>query len=265
MIVKWIGGIIGFMTGGPLGALAGVVIGAIFDEAISLGDDRKGGNNNGQQRYTDTNRENEGTQYSFRFALLVLASYIIRADGKVMHSEMEYVRAFLRQAFGAQAETEGNEILLRIFEERKQMERKDPNSFRTLIHQCAAQVADCLPVEQRLQLLAFLCGIARADGEVHALEIQAIKEIAHYMGLRDAEVDSMLNLGGTTLEEAYKVLEITPEATDQEVRTAYRNMVRKHHPDKVQTLGDDVKRAAEEKMQKINEARDLIFEARGMK
>jgi DnaJ like chaperone protein len=250
------------MADGPLGALAGVVIGAIFDEALSMGNDRVA-KSSGQ---ASTAEEDErGTQNSFRFSLLVLASYIIRADGKVMHSEMEYVRTFLRQAFGANAEREGNEILLRIFEERKKMERTDPQSFRTMIQQCAAQVAACLPLEQRLQLLAFLCGIARADGEVHALEVQALKEIAHHMGLNDAEVDSMLNLGGTSVEEAYKVLEITPEATDSEVRAAYRNMVRKHHPDKVQTLGEDVKRAAEEKMQKINEARDIIFQSRGMK
>jgi DnaJ like chaperone protein len=85
------------------------------------------------------------------------------------------------------------------------------------------------------------------------------------MGLNESEVDSILNLGGSSIEEAYKVLEITPDATDAEVRTAYRNMVRKHHPDKVQTLGEDVKRAAEEKMQRINEARDRIYQARGMK
>ncbi len=258
MKAKWIGGILGFMSGGALGALAGVVIGAIFDAALSLGDDRN------DSRSTAENTQT-GTQYSFRFALLVLASYIIRADGKVMHSEMEYVRAFLRQVFGTEAEAEGNEILLRIFEERKRMEREDPQSFRRMICQCAVQVAEALSPEQRLQLLAFLCGIAKADGVVCDAEVVALKELARYMGLNESEVDSLLNLGGASLEEAYKVLELTPDATDQEVRTAYRNMVRKHHPDKVQTLGEDVKRAAEAKMQQINDARDKIFRARGMK
>jgi DnaJ like chaperone protein len=257
--VKWIGGILGFMSYGPLGALAGVVIGAIFDEALSMGDDRIESNNQAA-----ANAE-KGTQYSFRFALLVLASYIIRADGKVMHSEMEYVRMFLRQVFGADAEKEGNEILLRIFEERKRMEREDPQSFRVMIRQCAMQVAEAIAPEQRLQLLAFLCGIAKADGVVCDSEVAALKELSRYMGLNESEVDSILNLGGSSIEEAYKVLEITPDATDAEVRTAYRNMVRKHHPDKVQTLGEDVKRAAEEKMQRINEARDRIYQARGMK
>jgi DnaJ like chaperone protein len=145
------------------------------------------------------------------------------------------------------------------------MEREDPQSFRVMIRQCAMQVAEAIAPEQRLQLLAFLCGIAKADGVVCDSEVAALKELSRYMGLNESEVDSILNLGGSSIEEAYKVLEITPDATDAEVRTAYRNMVRKHHPDKVQTLGEDVKRAAEEKMQRINEARDRIYQARGMK
>jgi DnaJ like chaperone protein len=193
-----------------------------------------------------------------------MASYIIRADGKIMHSEMEYVRAFLRQNFGEEAEKEGNDILLRLFEQRKEMERNNPNAFINTIRQCAAQLASALTYEQRLQLLAFLCGIARADGQVSPEEIDALKEVARYMQMQDAEVDSLLNLGGDSLEEAYKVLEISPDATDQEVRTAYRQLALKHHPDRVATLGEDVKKAAEEKFQQINNAKEKIYKARGM-
>jgi DnaJ like chaperone protein len=144
------------------------------------------------------------------------------------------------------------------------MERKNPNSFIDSIRQCAAQLAYALTYEQRLQLLAFLCGIARADGQISPEEIDALKEIAHNMQMQDSEVDSLLNLGGDSLEEAYKVLGISPNATDQEVRTAYRQLALKHHPDRVATLGDDVKRSAEEKFQQINNAKDIIFNARGM-
>ena len=85
------------------------------------------------------------------------------------------------------------------------------------------------------------------------------------MHLTEAEAMSALNLGSHTLEGAYKVLEISSTATDEEVRKAYKNMILKHHPDKVATLGEDVKRAAEVKIQEINAAKDLIFKARGLK
>lgn len=262
---KWIGGIIGFMSGGPLGALAGYALGALIENAFNSRNEYPNGNS--QNFYTQNPNHDplEGERTSFRFSLLVMASYVIRADGKIMHSEMEYVRTFLRQNFGEEAAQEGNDILLRLFEQRKEMERNNPNAFINTIRQCAAQLAYALTYEQRLQLLAFLCGIAKADGQVSPEEIDALKEIARYMQMQDAEVDSLLNLGGESLEEAYKVLEISSDATDQEVISAYRKMALKHHPDRVATLGEDVKKAAEEKFRQINKAKEMIYNARGMK
>ena len=118
----------------------------------------------------------------------------------------------------------------------------------------------------RLQLLSFLAAIAQADSVVAPEEIKALYEVAQQLGLSTAEVDSMLNLrtGSTNLEAAYKVLEISPSATDDEVKAAYRRLALKHHPDRVATLGDDVRKAAEKKFQEINAAKDLIFKARGL-
>ena len=94
---------------------------------------------------------------------------------------------------------------------------------------------------------------------------KALKEVAQCMELSPKEVESMLNLSGNSLEEAYKVLEIDPSATNEEVRTAYRRLALKHHPDRVATLGEDVKKAAEEKFQQINNAKERIYKARGIK
>ena len=76
----------------------------------------------------------------------------------------------------------------------------------------------------------------------------------------------MLNLRSSKddLEAAYKVLGISPSATDDEVKAAYRQMALKHHPDKVATLGEDVRKAAEKKFQEINDAKDKIYKARGL-
>lgn len=145
------------------------------------------------------------------------------------------------------------------------MERQNPMAFKNTIHECGAQIAANLSYGQRLQLLDFLVNIAKSDGTVCAEEITALKEVAQCMGLSPQEVESMLNLSGNSLEEAYKVLEITPTATNEEVRAAYRRLALKHHPDRVATLGEDVKKAAEEKFQQINNAKERIYKARGIK
>ncbi|MBR5466713.1 MAG: DnaJ domain-containing protein [Bacteroidaceae bacterium] len=252
---KWIGGIVGWMAGGPLGALAGYAIGKMLE-----------GNNENEDYKTNTyDSTSYGQRNSFLFSLLVMASYIIKADGKVMHSEMEFVRQFLRINFGEAAVNEGNQILLNLFEQRKQMDARNPSAFKNAIYECGAQIKVYMNYEQRLQLLSFLVQIAQSDGNVCNEETEALKEIASAIGLSMEEVDSMLNLGGQTLKEAYKVLEIDENATDEDIKKAYRKLALKHHPDKVATLGEDIKMAAEEKFRQINNAKEIIFKARGIK
>lgn len=252
---KWIGGIVGFMAAGPLGALAGYAIGSLLENGID----------NADASQSTYDRQTYGQRNSFLFSLLVMASYIIKADGKVMHSEMEFVRQFLRVNFGEAAVAEGNQILLNLFEQRKRMDANNPSAFKNTIYECGVQIKNNLGYEERLQLLSFLAKIAQSDGNVCQSEIEALKEVALAMGLSAKEVESMLNLGGDTLEQAYKVLEIESTATDDEVKAAYRKLALKHHPDKVATLGEDVKKAAEEKFQQINNAKERIYKARGMK
>ena len=262
---KWIGGVVGFMAMGPLGALAGYAIGALFDKATDAEEQGATGREYYGPGGSAAGCEDLGQRNSFLFAMLVMASYIIRADGRIMHSEMEFVRRFLRVNFGDGAVAEGEQILLNLFERRKQMERNDPMAFKNTIHDCGAQIAMNLTYEQRLQLLDFLVKIAQSDGNVCPAEIEVLKEVAVAMGLSVKEVESMFNLRGSSLEDAYKVLEITPEATDAEVRAAYRRLALKHHPDKVAALGEDIRRAAEQKFQEINDAKERVYKARGMK
>ena len=278
-IFKWIGGVLGFMLAPPLGAFAGYFIGSLID---SLSESDNSGYDEGPAGtygYSRRQSHDEGQRNSFLFSLLVLASYIIRADGKVMHSEMEYVRNFLHSNFGEAAAQQGNEIILRLLEEQKRMNASNPNAYRNQIRQVCAQIAANLNYSERLQLLSFLVEIAKADGHVSQEELNALYEIAQYMGMSASEVDSMLHMGrsggsrggsssssssGVSLEDAYKVLGISPNATNEEVKKAYRKLALDHHPDRVSALGEDVRKAAEKKFKEINAAKDIIYKARGM-
>ena len=252
---KWIGGFLGWSAFGPIGALIGFFVGAFFDEATDGQTPRL------SSAGLDSERQREGDRNSFLLSLLVLAAYIIKADGRVMHSEMEVVRAMLRQNFGEKGAKEGEQILLQIFDEQK---RLGDSTFKESIRQSCRQVAANVDYSGRLQLLNFLVAIARADGNVAQSEINALREVAGWMSLAASEVDSMLHLGGDSLDDAYKVLGVTPQATDEEIKKAYRRLALEHHPDRVAKLGEDIRKAAEKKFQEINAAKERIYKARGM-
>lgn len=270
-IGKWIGGFLGFISGGPLGALAGIALGSLFD----LGLDKVNTSDNysskpydeqtnqrfsAHRHHTTDAREQEGERNSFLFSLLVLAAYIIRADGKVMHSEMEMLRGFLRNNFGAAAVGQGEQIILRLFEQQKQM---GVYQFENVIRQSCLQIRAHMDGSRRLQLLNFLALLAQADGHIDATEVQALRNVALWMGLHAGEADAMLNLKKTDLNSAYTVLGLTPNATEAEVKAAYRKMALQHHPDRVATLGEDVRKAAEKKFKEIADAKERIYQARG--
>ena len=127
---KWIGSAMGFMTMGPLGALAGYFIGSWFDkQAVGMQEDLQA-DEAGRARYE------QGQRNSFLFSMLVMASYVIRADRKIMHSEMEFVRRFLRANFGESAVEEGEQILLKLFDEAKRLDGVSPVAFRDMIFDC---------------------------------------------------------------------------------------------------------------------------------
>ncbi len=193
----------------------------------------------------------------------MLASYIIRADGKVMHSEMNMVRQWLRANFGEMAVSEGEEILRKLFDQQK---RLGVAEYRSAVLSSCAQLRQIMPYEQRLQLLNFLVMIAQADGAVVTEEVNALRECTRSLGLSDADLDSMLQLkdAGSSLDAAYKVLGVSPQATDDEVKAAYRKLALQNHPDKVASLGEEVRKAAEKKFQEINAAKEKVWKARGL-
>lgn len=271
---KWIGSALGWILSGGnvLGAIAGYCIGSLLSDATSTAERENVFNGNGntfRNDYSDTQfnqRPFEEDRNSFLFSMLVLSSYIIKADGKIMHSEMNCVRNFLHNNFGEQAVRQGEDILLKLFEMQKQ---QGATTFKETIRKSCVEISFHMNIGQRLQLLDYLIIIAKVDGTISPEEVYALKEVATYLGLSAQDVDSMLNMEASSnqqigLDEAYKILGISPNATNDEVKAAYRKMALKHHPDRVSSLGDDIREAAEKKFQEINNAKERIYKARGL-
>lgn len=264
---KWIFAFIGYMiTRSFWGGLCGYFIGRMIDNsrnAEKTDQDNVFFSHSDEKTSTYNDYQQQNTARSlFLESLLELTAYIIAADGKIMHSEMEYVRTFLRNSFDERTMNLCNQRLLAIFEERKQL---SPNQIWQNVFSSCQTIRHTMNPETCLQLLAFLAEITKADGNVSPDEVDALRKIARALGLSPSAVDQLLSLGGQSLEESYKVLGITPDATDDEVRKAYRKMALQYHPDRVATLGDDIKASATKKFQEINDAKDRIFKSRGMK
>ena len=277
---KWIGGILGWVSGGPIGALLGFLLGSFLDGGFDffrlLGmDDTKRGTGSaggyggsgssggrGYGGYTDgqgygTSSGNRGysanqQRNSFLMSLLVLSSAVIRADGQVRQAELDCVRDFVRRNFGESAVSEAMRILDGL------------NRQNVDIYSVGAQIASYMNYSQRLQLFHYLAQIANADGDFTRSEKEVLERIAGAIRLNASDATSILAMYYKDSDSAYAVLEISPDATDEEVKSAFRRMAMKNHPDKVATLGPEVQKAAAEKFRQVQEAYETIKRQRGI-
>lgn len=274
--IFWICVGLGFWFGDMYGALIGAAIGYVLQAFVEptrpSQSHEETYNRNETYHYSSSSQREEqrassllytgGTDYVFVNALMVMASYVIQADGRIMHSEMEFVRRFVEQSFGYRYRQHADDFLRSIFEVRKQ---EGQAAYQRLVRESIQLIVRAMPEEHRFQLVVFLCDIAKADGRIDPGEVAAVKELAVWLGVSAAEVDAMLSLGGESLDDAYRVLEISPDATDEEVRKAYRRLALKYHPDRVATLGEEVQQAAHRKFQELGAAKERIYKARGMR
>jgi DnaJ like chaperone protein len=233
---KWVGGGLGWVFGGPIGAILGFAMGSMFDGAG-----------------TRSNAYQGTARGDFAMSLLVLSAAVMKADGRVVKSELEYVKSFFLSQFGI----EETEKLLPILREILKQEYD--------IREVSIQVGQYMDYSSRLQMIHFLFGIAQSDGMIDTSEIGIIERISASMGIHPAEFASIKAMFIRDLNNSYSILEITPDASDEEVKKAYRRLAVQYHPDKVAHLGDDIKKSATEKFQKLNAAYEEIRKQRGIK
>lgn len=243
---KWIGGGLGWAFGGPIGALVGFAVGAMFDQAeITY---VKGGipGSDAEMHY-----EPSAARGDFAVSLLVLTAAVMKSDGKVMRAELDYVKRFLVAQFG---ESQAQRLLPVL---------KDLLNREIPLRDVCLQIRQYMPEAQRIQMLHYLFGISKADGEVHENEVKRINEISDYLGIDAADFLSVKAMYWRDTESDYKILEVSNTVTDEEIKKAYRRMAVKYHPDKVADLGEEAQRNAKEQFQKVQEAYENIKKKRG--
>lgn len=237
---KWIVGALGWAMFGPIGGILGYYFTSrlemLAEAAVVYGEDQTW---------------NQGQRNSFLMSLLVLSASVIKADGKITSQEKATLREFFARNFGAQAANEVDEILEDLLQKEYDL------------YEVCNQIRSCMDYSQRLQLYHFLVQLGACDG-LQQREVDVLETIATYIGLSKSEVSSIFAQFIPSNDSNYRILEISPDATDEEVKKAYRKMAIKYHPDKVATLGEDVQKAAEEKFKAVSKAYEEICRERGI-
>ncbi len=263
--------VLGWTLGGPIGAIIGVALESVIDKNNSLTrtDDEDGswtgGDYTGQGSGWNYGRNNStGSGYSrsksnttigdFDMSIIVLSAAIMKVDGAVMRSELNYVKQFFVKQFGEETAAANIKILQGVL-------KQDFN-----VYDVCRQINRNMNKSSKLLLLQYLFGVANADNSISAAELDLLQLIAQYIGLSNTDYESIkaMFIVKETVDY-YSVLGITRDATDEEVRKAYKSMAVKHHPDKVSYLGEEAQKAAQEKFIKIQEAYEHIKLERGMK
>lgn len=256
---KWLFAGLGWAIGGPIGALLGYFLGKAISPDKQLG---SGSDDFGDSPHRGPYR-NTGTQADINAALMVLIAAVMKADGAVKRSELDYVKRFLLANYGEQRGKEMLKVLQQM------VERDIP------IDQVCAQIKVNTDYNTRYHMVDFLFGIGGADGEFHQAELNMLRLMAQYLGISQSDYTSIYerhvgsshrgsHSGGQSYrpsgshKDPYKVLGIDKSATDDEVKRAYRKMAMKYHPDRVAGMSDELQRNAAEQMKEINEAYDHI-------
>lgn len=237
---KWIVGALGWAMFGPIGGILGYYFTSKFEQLSQAA-----------AAFQNSTIKNQEQRNSFLMSLLVLSAAVVKADGKTTSQELATIRSFFATNFGPQAAVEAENII-------KELITKDFN-----LYEVCEQVRTNMDYSQRLQLYQFLVSLGACDGLMKA-EIDILEVIAANIRLSKSDSDSIFAIYRPNNDSNYRILEIDPSATNDEVKKAYRKMAIKYHPDKVATLGEDVQKAAEVKFKAVAQAYEAICKERGM-
>ncbi len=252
---KFFGALIGWFLGRFDGAIAGFLLGAIFDEFIKSqqGGPKNAGTHAGNASFDTTF---DGSPIDFDYILVSLSAAVMKSDGAATRSELDYVKDFFVRQFGVE-KTKQDLLILREA-------LKQPIPLDRVCNMARAK----MNYQTRVQLLHYLFGIAYADGNFSSAEQSVLNRIAIYLRISPTDYNSIASMfSGVKTAPAnnriYETLGVERNATEEEIKKAYRQMALKYHPDRVTHLGEVARKAAEEKFKKIQEAYEAIKKDKG--
>jgi len=241
-MLRWLLAVLGYFVYRIPGAIIGFVLGSLLDN-LSV---------KGKTFQTSFGSAQQVTPADFELNLLSLASLVIKADGNVSQTELDYVRQYFVQAYGR----ERANATFKVFNEVIKKREVSAQNICTLLRQRTRY-------ESRLQILHFLFSIANADGSVSTAEVNEINHIAGFLGIYARDFESIKAMFFKNPDSAYKILEIEKTATAAEIKAAYRTMAKKYHPDKLQHMDEAYQKGAQEKFTKVQEAYEQLQKERG--
>ena len=242
---KWLGAGLGWSFGGPIGAVLGYLIANAIEGF-------------GKKDFQEFQRQAQGHSDNthsgdFEVSLLLLSSFVIKADGKIDPRELDFVRSYFVKMYGKDRANHA----FRLFKGIIKSETISPR-------QICLQIQHQMQHAARLQLMHYLFALAKADEIVTSEELDMLHKIAGYLNINPRDFESIKAMFYRDSQSAYKILEIEKTATDQEVKAAYRKMVKKHHPDKLRHLGEEHLKGAQDKFLKIQEAYEQVKKERSL-
>jgi DnaJ like chaperone protein len=231
---KIIGGVLGSLLG-PVGTVVGVGIGHQFDK----GADRV-----------------KVAAQTIQTAFFGCLAKMARADGRITRAEIDVVEQIMAR-FGYTGAMRDSAI--GIFRKAKD----DPHSAADYL----SQLAGAVQYNQQIAMtfLAALHAVAQADGSIHPNEREILLQAERAFRLQPGTVNALL--GGRSsgnLDDAYRLLECTPDMSDDEIKRIYRRKCNDYHPDKLASRGlpAEFMEYANEQLAKVNEAYDTIKKTR---
>jgi len=242
---KLIGAGLGYFLGGPLGAVIGGVIGHYVKDA-PLGDGRITGE-------ADPRVRQQQEEVYFVASLVGILTAMMKADGEVRKEEVAAIRGFFSERLGYRGES------LDIVRD----------LIKQFLHNGVDLDALCGDVSRRanyatrLLLVECMLDVAMADGHMSPAEQAVLDRAAAGLGIAQSDLAKLRSRGRGRTEGDYEILGVQPAATAEQVKSAYRDLVKKYHPDRVAHLGDEFRELAHRKFLDVQQAYDRIRAARG--